>query len=75
MQNMNGGVYHGAPGFQAPPPAYGNWEAPPVYQPPEGASKVAANQNAQPVARNDAAGEGSSASLPLNNAQHNNHTQ
>lgn len=73
MQNM--GPYGGPAEFQPPPPAYGNWEPPPVYQPPQGASKVAANQNIQPMARNDAAGEGSSASLPLNNPQHNNHTQ
>ncbi|KAI4719261.1 hypothetical protein E4T48_04586 [Aureobasidium sp. EXF-10727] len=73
MQNM-GGAYHGPAEFQPPPPAYGNWEAPPVYQPPQGASKVAANQNTQP-ARNDVAGEGSSASLPLNNAQNNNTNQ
>jgi hypothetical protein len=70
MQNMGN---HGAAEFQPPPPAYGNWEAPPVYQPPQGASKVAANQNAQSMARNDVAGEGSSASLPLNNNNNNNH--
>jgi hypothetical protein len=45
-----------------------------VYQPPQGASKVAANQNTQPMARNDVAGEGSNASLPLNN-NNNHHTQ
>jgi hypothetical protein len=71
MQNMGN---HGAAEFQPPPPAYGNWEAPPVYQPPQGASKVAANQNTQPMARNDIAGEGSNASLPLNN-NNNHHTQ
>lgn len=74
MQNMGGG-YHGPAEFQPPPPAYGNWEAPPVYQPPQGASKVAANQNTQPMARDEVAGEGSSTSLPLNNTQNNHHTQ
>ncbi|KAH0285693.1 hypothetical protein KCU62_g7365, partial [Aureobasidium sp. EXF-3399] len=73
MQNMGN---HGNAEFQPPPPAYGNWEAPPVYQPPQGASKVAANQNALPVVRSEGAGEGSSASLPLNNNSNNNqHTQ
>ncbi|KAI5212903.1 hypothetical protein E4T42_07300 [Aureobasidium subglaciale] len=73
MQNM-GGAPHGNVEFQPPPPAYGNWESPPIYQPPQGASKVAANQNTQPMERNDAAGEG--ASLPPNHAQNNNsHTQ
>lgn len=70
MQNMGN---HGAAEFQPPPPAYGNWEAPPVYQPPQGASKVAANQNSLPVVRSEGAGEGSSASLPLNNNANNNH--
>ncbi|KAH0144935.1 hypothetical protein KCU67_g12868, partial [Aureobasidium melanogenum] len=74
MQNMNG-AYHGPAEFQPPPPAYGNWDAPPVYQPPQGASKVAANQNTQPMARDEVAGEGSSTSLPLNNTQNNHHTQ
>jgi hypothetical protein len=70
MQNMGGA--HGAVEFQPPPPAYGNWEAPPVYQPPQGASKVAANQGAaMPVV----GGEGGSASLPLNNNNANHHTQ
>jgi hypothetical protein len=74
MQNM-GAMPHGAAEFQPPPPAYGNWEAPPVYQPPQGASKVAANQNTLPVVRNEVGGEGSSASLPLNNNNANHHTQ
>jgi hypothetical protein len=86
MQNMGGPhAYHqgGRSDFQPPPPAYGNWESPPVYQaPPQGASKVAANQHVQPVVGTEAVGEGSSASLPLNNPHHNmnnnnnnNHTQ
>lgn len=45
--------------FAQPPPAYNQqWDAPPVYQPPVGASKAAANQNVQAPER---FGEGTSA--------------
>jgi len=46
---------HGQPGsypmqnFQPPPPAYNQWDAPPVYQPPAGGSKTMADQNIHPV--------------------------
>lgn len=33
--------------FQPGPPAYSQWDAPPVYQPPEGGSKTLANQNVE----------------------------
>ncbi|GAB7341590.1 hypothetical protein MBLNU457_7797t1 [Dothideomycetes sp. NU457] len=50
--------------FQPPPPAYNQWDAPPVYQPPAGGSKTMADQNIRPVAPEEReSGEGSSANM------------
>lgn len=50
--------------FQPPPPAYNQWDAPPVYQPPAGGSKTMADQNIRPVtAEERESGEGSSANM------------
>ena len=35
--------------YAPPPPAYNQWDAPPQYQPPPGASKVMASQSVRPV--------------------------
>nr|OQO04088.1 hypothetical protein B0A51_18464 [Rachicladosporium sp. CCFEE 5018] len=60
-QGYNAGSY-GMQGFAPPPPAYeGHVAPPPVYQPPQGGSKVAADQNYVPVQR---AGESSGGDAP-----------
>lgn len=43
-------------GWAPPPPAYNQWDAPPVYQPPQGASKAAADQNFERTAGESSVG-------------------
>lgn len=47
----------------APPPVY-NWDAPPQYQPPEGGTKVLANQNIRPMPEQMGPGESSRVQQP-----------
>lgn len=54
--------------FQPPPPAYNQMDAPPVYQPPAGASKAMANQHIQSVVAD--AGEGSAGVAAPDRAHH-----
>lgn len=56
--NQNGQAYGmtGQPAYAPPPPAYNHYDAPPVYQPPEGGSKIMADQTVHEVRR---AGESS----------------